>query len=164
MDDTCYFNTYLKEHQIKSGAGEESFFSANLRHNVIIMLDNLERLKFRSDTGPGESRSKLICTLPLTIWGVSKSQPEFRVWHDPACHTFTSCDCKRYKTMIKKGHINITTPMLTESTQLTRFWELCHWGYLTDWKWIGKSEFTILILQANCFQLNYRPYVIKMNM
>ena len=109
VDDMCYFNTYLKEHSIKTRIGEESLAKVNLRHcHTIIMLDNLVRLKFRNDPEPGESRSQQICTLPLTIQGVSKSHPDVLLWHEPPCSASTSCDCKKMKHMEKEEFSIIT--------------------------------------------------------
>jgi hypothetical protein len=62
--DFCYYNTYLRKYSIEyETVGGLVHNKVNLRGCVlIIMMDNLVRLKYHKDPEPGECRSMQICT------------------------------------------------------------------------------------------------------
>ncbi|CAG2195104.1 unnamed protein product [Mytilus edulis] len=82
--DLCYYNTYLKKHAIsyETVAGLTKKELSIRDCILILMMDNLVRLKYDNDPDPGESRSMQICTLPITVKGMLKDALIVESWHD----------------------------------------------------------------------------------
>jgi hypothetical protein len=82
--DFCYYNTYLRKYSIEyETVGGLVHNKVNLRGCVlIIMMDNLVRLKYHKNPERGECRSMQICTLPITLNGLPKDAHIIDKWHD----------------------------------------------------------------------------------
>ena len=143
VDDTCYFQTYLKEHTLNYKRDNSSVgTSVNLRNcHIVFMLDNLVCLKFGNDPNPGESRSKQICALLITIQGLPKDADELRTWHDQAiCDGTVNCLCKEGISLCKTDIPAITVLTGEEHKYLHQFQQMCVWGHLSMWASIKDSK------------------------
>lgn len=143
MDDTCYFNTYLKEYPITyiTEAGTVSKPVNLCSCHIVLMLDNLVRLKFRNDPDLGECRSKQICTLPITIQGVPKDASEVSSWHDyRICDGTSDCPCKEVTSLLKADIPKITGLREEEERILLKFRNMSSWGHQSMWSSIETSR------------------------
>ena len=145
MDDVRYYETYLQPQPINydTMAGSISG-SVNMRQcHVIFMLDNLVRLKTQEDPSPGDSRSRQLCTLPITLQGTPKDAAETELWHQQdICDGTNDCRCKQPHPLqredIKPALLELSPP---QQDALQRFTKLCTWSTSTLWKQIGQGMY-----------------------
>ena len=100
----------------------------------VIRIDNLVRLKFNNDPSPGESRSKQMCSLPVSVEGIPKDAAIVQTWHDPAiCEgpDAPTCSCKK-SVKLEKHDVDKVLFTLSSEEQLAKakFNRLCNWGIL----------------------------------
>lgn len=137
-EERCYFNTYLRQYQIRydTAAGEVEL-NINLRDCYLnMMLDNLVRLTFKRDPNPGECRTNQLCMLPITLQGLPRDSVITDEWHDPAiCDGSISCRCKLAITLDKgvmMEHLLIQSNREKEVHE--NFSSLCRWGAKVVWE------------------------------
>ncbi|XP_076115255.1 uncharacterized protein LOC143083025 [Mytilus galloprovincialis] len=137
--DLCYYNTYLKRHSFPYVTiDEQSKSRLCLRDCVLVlMLDNLVRLRFHSDPDPGENRSQQICTLPVTIKGLPHDSNVTRDWHDDMCDLVNNCNCRKRCNINKTDGLNSLTVLTEEeSSDIKKFCQLIQWSIVECWKTI----------------------------
>ena len=135
--DLVYYNTYLKKYKLEytSSAGKKEEMIGLRDCILILMMDNLVRLKYHNDPDPGESRSLQVCTLPITLKGVPRDAVEVDAWHDASCCDGTdTCPCKGDTLLTRQ---DVDTKLLNllpaEESCLKRFKQLCTWGMKNIW-------------------------------
>ena len=137
-DDMLYYNTYLKLHPLtyQTDAGEETKGVSLRQCHTILMLDNLVRIQHTSMTWRGETQSKQLATLPLTIQGLPIDSAVTETWHDQAiCDGTVSCPCKKKVTLTSQDIDRVLlVPSRAEQTTNHQFQSLCSWGYLEVWQ------------------------------
>lgn len=141
--ELCYYNTYLKRHDlIYTDCFGEKKINCSLRDcHVILMLDNLVRLKYVADPDPGECRSKQLCTLPITLQGLPLDSNITSEWHSSDCDGSYSCLCKE-PVQLNSTDINDTLLHLQyeEKIAYERFFQLMTFGNKQLWsKLTGKK-------------------------
>ncbi|WAR09222.1 LOW QUALITY PROTEIN: hypothetical protein MAR_019180 [Mya arenaria] len=116
VTELTYYNTDLRKYQLTYTY--TGWF--NIRECILIlMIDNLVRLKRHGDPDPGENRSMQLCTLPITIKGVPKDAYEIDTWHDVSCNgQVPMCSCKQDVTPPPKDEIHLTAPVLHRKDDL----------------------------------------------
>ena len=122
-DDILYYNTFLKGYPVTYRKdGKEVTEDVRLRDCIIIlMLDNLVRLKFRNDPTPGEKRSKQMNTLPITLQGIPKVSDEVASWHLSSCVLADSkCPCKESEDISPEQLLPLTVTLLPEEDSAAR--------------------------------------------
>ena len=100
------------------------------------MLDNLVRIQHAGMTWKGETKSKQLATLPLTIQGLRTDETLTESWHDETiCDGTFSCMCKT-KVILSKQDIDnvLLVPTADEKTTHQQFQSLCSWGYMDVWQ------------------------------
>ncbi|KAJ8303147.1 hypothetical protein KUTeg_019543 [Tegillarca granosa] len=137
ISDFCYYNTYLKKYELtyESDCGIVQR-PVNLWDCILIVLmDNLVRLKYHKDPEPGESRSMQICTLPITIKGLPKDARVVDNWHDAnICDTTNECKCKDNNRLTKEEFEDgIICLNKKEKDVVQRFLQMLDWGFLSLW-------------------------------
>ena len=137
-DDILYYNTYLKPHPLKYQTDTGVVTKGvSLRHcHAILMLDNLVRVQHTSMTWRGETQSKQLATLPLSIQGLPTDATLTETWHDQTiCDGTFSWQCKK-KVALSKEDIDtaLLVPTAPEKTTHQQFQSLCTWGYVDIWK------------------------------
>jgi hypothetical protein len=142
--DFCYYNTYLRKYSMEyETAGGLIHNKINLRGCVlIIMMDNLVRLKYHKDPEPGECRSMQICTLPITLKGLPKDAHIIDKWHDDnICDGTENCKCKEDVTPRKEDFEQNVLLMTKEEKEVQqRFNQLCYWGFSSLWTEVFNSK------------------------
>lgn len=159
-NDQCYFNTYIKKHllEYETSAGMVQANISLQECHLILMLDNLVRLKFRNDPHPGESRSGQICTLPITLQGLPKDAKLCEEWHDvDSCDGSATCSCKSPKQLVKND-FEPTLLLLSpeEQCEHMQFKRLCTWGLSVIWR--NHKIFSKELL-AEIMKTKLRPYI-----
>ncbi|CAC5407963.1 unnamed protein product [Mytilus coruscus] len=130
-DDLCYYNTYLKRfpfnYQTTTGIADQL---VNLRDcHLILMMNNLVRMTFRSDPNPGENRSGQLCTLPLTLQCLPIDSFVTDSWHTTDCLKDQNCQCKKDIKLHKEDFNNALVSLTNEETvSWERFQKLLTWG------------------------------------
>ncbi|KAJ8309906.1 hypothetical protein KUTeg_011771 [Tegillarca granosa] len=156
ISDFCYYNTYLKKYELtyESDCGIVQR-TVNLRDcRLIVLMDNLVRLKYHKDPEPGESRSMQICTLPITVKGLPKDARVVDNWHDAnICDTTNECKCKDNNRLTKEEfEDDVICLNKKEKDVVQRFLQMLDWGFLSLWIEIFKKNIwnTLPVLnQAN---------------
>jgi hypothetical protein len=124
VSEKTYFCTYLRKYPMTyhSLAGIKSV-QVSLRDCVLVlMMDNLVRIKKHSDPDPGESRSRQICTLPITLKGLPLDSIQVETWHDKDCdNSDFRCTCKMERKLTKN---DISELVLTLSEEQKHFFIL----------------------------------------
>ena len=141
--DMCYFNTYLRYHEMKyaSVAGpKEGQVRIQDCPVLCLLLDNLVRLRYHSDPKPGEHRSQQICTLPITVKGVPADDEQLASWHIPDCDTIGNCVCKQDVTFKSEDADLPITLLAEEENVLNRYESLCTFGITAMWVPLGNSK------------------------
>ncbi|XP_045186732.2 uncharacterized protein LOC123544733 [Mercenaria mercenaria] len=142
--ELTYYNTYLKKYPLTytSSAGTKTDL-VNLRGCILIlMMDNLVRMKYHGDPNPGEHRSMQICTLPITVKGLPIDSIETETWHESSCQTSQNiCECKK-DTHLQKDQIDTYILSLSEEEKSSfgRFRQLCCLGSRRLWTQILEEE------------------------
>ena len=144
-DELCYYNTYLKRFplQYKTTSGLMAEHPVNLRNcHLILMMDNLVRLTFRTDPDPGENRSGQICTLPLTLQGLPKDNIVTEEWHLQNCQKEDKCPCKK-KITLTENDFGLSLVEMTNEEKICwdRFQKVLVWGNVQLWRKIRHSKF-----------------------
>ena len=124
MDDYCYYDTFLKPYVVKCNTpfGNNDIEVPLRKCSVILMLDNLVRLKTKEDPDPGESRSKQICTIPITIQGLPKESYEVSRWQDnKICDRTSTCPCKVPKYLSKSSFKETFLDLNAEQSDVHNF-------------------------------------------
>ena len=101
-EDILYYNTYLKPHSITyhTNAGLETKAVSLRKCHTIFLLDNLVRLTTTQNPNRSENPSNQLCTLPLTIQGLSLDAAITERWHDATmCDGTYRCPCKKRITL-----------------------------------------------------------------
>ena len=154
-ENDSYFNCYLKEYDLEYETKEGNITKpVRMRDcHVILMMDNLVRLKFTDDPKPGECRTKQLNTLPITLQGLPKDCTEVKTWHDlNICDHSAICTCMKGRTLTPKD-VGPSIFILTndEKDVLVKFQKLCTWGCPTFWNKVFESESwpKLLELQEN---------------
>ena len=135
--EDMYFATYLKPYSLTYDTAAGIVTSeVRLRDcYTIFMMDNLVRLKINDDPDRGESRSKQLNLLPVTIQGLPKDSSLVSTWHDQKiCDGSENCPCKQ-PVALNKNHINASLFELSEAEQKSKekFVNLCTWGSSSTW-------------------------------
>ena len=136
-DDLLYYNTYLKGQPLTYKCqGVQVNKDVCLRDCILIlMIDNLVRLKFRDDPNPGENRSKQMNTLPITIQGIAQDSDEVASWHLETCDGSADCYCRKSTQLTSEDFVPLMVTLLPdEEVASKRFSQLCTWGYPGLWK------------------------------
>lgn len=151
----CYYNTYLKKIPLtyQTLAGTETKKVSLRDCAIVLMLDNLVRLKYHADPDPGESRSMQLCTLPVTLKGMPLDAVEIDDWHDYECNGLTICNCMQDKQLTKEDvETMLLKPTESERSSMERFQKLSVWGYTSAWSKIlerglhlTEPEFSIIL-------------------
>ncbi|XP_053383815.1 uncharacterized protein LOC128550010 [Mercenaria mercenaria] len=142
--EKTYYNKYLRKYPLRySTLAGEKLEHVSLRDCVLIlMMDNLVRLKKRADPDPGESRTMQLCTLPITLEGIPQDSSDVRSWHADACEQIDkSCICKERVQLTS----NDVGPLLlnlssAQTSLLTNFQKLCCFGHRDIWKKIFEDD------------------------
>ena len=136
-DELCYFNTYLKQHKLKytSFSGQTNEEVSLRQCHLILMFDNLVRLKTTRDHAGDDKKSDQLLTLPITLQGLPLDAEITDTWHEAECDGSETCLCKNSK-VLQKSNINGTLLSLTcvEKTAHDDFFRLMTWGYSHLWK------------------------------
>ena len=136
-DELCYFNTYLKQHKLKyTSFSGQTYEEVSLRQcHLILMFDNLVRLKTTRDHARDDKKSDQLLTLPITLQGLPLDAEITDTWHEAECDGSETCLCKNSK-VLQKSDINGTLLSLTcvEKTAHDDFFRLMTWGYSHLWK------------------------------
>ena len=147
VDDLRYYNTFLKRHPFtyNTQKGEAECLVSLRQCHLILMMDNLVRLKTREDSirCRGDSRTHQLCTLPITIQGIPKDCAEVKKWHDSnICDGSTKCQCKEKVKLpgetVKQVLIDLNEK---EGEAMGLFQSLCTWGHPQIWKTIENSKY-----------------------
>lgn len=159
IDDTLYFATYIKEHPLTYNtlAGEVKGMVSMRGCHIVLMLDNLVRLKYHSDPSPGEHRSKQLCMLPITLQGMPKDSVETESWHDAnICDGTLACQCKRQISLSKPEAFDvILNPSTQETTSIGIFHKICRWGSTRLWRLLdGKHSYFCTCNKSFPFYIN----------
>ena len=98
-EELCYFNTYLKQHKLRyislSGQIREE---VSLRQcHLILMFDNLVRIKSTRDHARGDTKSDQLLTPPITLQGLPLDAEITNTWHEAECDGSDTCLCKAPK-------------------------------------------------------------------
>ena len=144
VDDLLYYNTYIKSHPLTyNREGHEVTTEVCLRQCVLIlMVDNLVRLKYRDDPNPGENRSRQMNTLPITIQGIPLDSDEVASWHLNTCDGSFDCFCKESNEIPSSELAPLMVTLLPEEEHASRkFSQLCTWGYPGLWKKLLEGKF-----------------------
>ena len=136
-EELCYFNTYLKQHRLRyTNFSGEACEEVCLRQcHLILMFDNLVRIKSSRDHARDEKKSDQLLTLPITLQGLPLDAEITNSWHGGECDGTENCTCKAPKVLTKTD-INATLLSLTdvEKTAHDDFFHLMTWGYSHLWK------------------------------
>ncbi|CAC5364010.1 unnamed protein product [Mytilus coruscus] len=118
----------------------------NLRDcHLILMMDTLVRMTFRSDPNPGENRSGQLCTLPLTLQGLPKDSLVIDSWHTTDCLRDQNCQCKKDIELQNEDFDNALVSLTKEETVCwERFQKLLTWGSVPLWKKIRTKDATFI--------------------
>ena len=100
------------------------------------------RLKTKEDPNPGESRSKQICTLPITLQGLPKNALETKKWHDDTiCNGVDQCLCKKAKVLTKENFRNTLLDLSTQELEVDMaFHSICNGASLVAWGKFSSDE------------------------
>ena len=144
--EMCYFNTYVRRYQL-----EYNTVAGYVTNNVslrqcllVLMMDNLVRLKYHTDPNPGESRSMQICTLPITLRGVPKDHIDVQqTWHtDHQCDQSDDCKCRQETNLHKEDvHTSLLSLSTEEETCMNQFRSMMTWGLDDLWRNIMNGMF-----------------------
>lgn len=118
-EDLCHYNTYVKKYEMEyeTDAGQVHQKISLQDCYLILFMDNLVRLKTRSDPMPNESRTKQICTLPITLKGIPRDSSIVLAWHSENCSGEPLCTCKKDVLMTKEDfEMKLTTLSPHEDT------------------------------------------------
>ena len=147
LDEVQYFETYIKMYEIPCLIGPHMKNVTVSMHEciVILMVDNLVKLKKRSDPDPGVSHSNSICTLPITLQGLPKMSSVIETWHDEAiCDRSNFCACKHGVKLTKD---DIDQTLFACSAAQNDMWHcyqnLVVWGSNTVWEELGQGGFQL---------------------
>ena len=146
VDDLLYYNTYLKSQPLTyRRKGLQVTANVCLRDCIIIlMIDNLVRLKFKDDPNPGENRSKQLNTLPITIQGLPVDSDEVASWHLNSCDGSLKCSCRETQDIASDDLAPLMVTLLPSEEDASRnFSQLCTWGYPDLWKQLLKGAYMI---------------------
>lgn len=144
-EDLCYYKTYLKRHNLvyDSNNTVSQIESVCLREcHLILMLDNLVRQRSTdvSNISRGMSKSKYLCTLPITLQGLPTGSSITSQWHLPDCDGSLFCFCK-LPVSLTKSDINRTLLELNQNEEkhYQQFCRLLTWSNSSLWgKLTGK--------------------------
>ena len=132
QENKSYYNTYLKEYDMTYETnGGLVTKPVRLRDCfIILMMDNLVRLKYSDDPNPGESRTKQLNTLPITLQGLPKDSIEVSSWHDvDICDGTDECFCKNNHILtprdVDKALLSLTA---SEEETWEKYNQLCTWN------------------------------------
>lgn len=137
-EEVLYQNTFINRYPLtyNTDAGLETK-EINLRRcHIILMLDNLVRLKTVKDNNPTDSRSKQMCTLPLTIQGLPLDTALTETWHDvEQCDGSEICSCKSRISLTKEDipRVLLATEC-SEGATYKQFLNLFAWGHMELWQ------------------------------
>ena len=130
-DDRIYFSTYIKEHKLSYATMQgfkEQYITLKNCH-LVVMLDNLVRLMFKTDPNPSESRTGQKCLLPITLQGLPKDSLEVSLWHSDDCDGLEKCSCKQ-STQLRVEDIEgkLINLLPQEVSAWQQFEQLCLWS------------------------------------
>lgn len=106
--DRCFYRLFVKEYQLPyEKVASEGLHISTIRMkdcHVILELDNLDPLATHKDPGPGETRTSILCTLPMILKGLLRDNCISRSWYREDCIAFQgeSCQCMK-KTELEVG-------------------------------------------------------------
>lgn len=149
-DDTLYFNTYLKSQPLTyyTDAGLETKHTSLRKCHIILMLDNLVRLKFCRDPHRSQTPTNQLCTLPITIQGLPLDAAITEIWHDKQlCDGSVNCQCKN-RLQLTKADIRrvLLDPSESEKSTYQQFVNLCSWGYQEIWRKMPGNYILLVLL------------------
>ncbi|CAC5361529.1 unnamed protein product [Mytilus coruscus] len=144
-DDICNYNTYIRRYPMKyqTLAGMRNNLVSLQECLIVVMMDNLVRLKYHSDPSPGENRSMQLCTLPITIKGVPINSLEIEEkWHDQnICDQSNCCPCKIDQILTKEDfNQRILSLLPEEESCFTRFRNMMTWTLFDVWRQIAEDD------------------------
>ena len=148
LKDELYYEAYLKPYNMmyETDAGMVTKGVRMRDCLVILMLDNLVRLKHNDDPNRGENRSKQLNLLPITIQGLPKDSAILTQFHNSLiCDGSECCPCKK-PTTINKEDVSTVILNLSDDEIAVRkkFEKLCTWGNSKLWPTLfndGKKTF-----------------------
>jgi hypothetical protein len=163
VKDDLYYSAYLKPY-LMTYQTDAGMVTKEVRMRdcfIILMIDNLVRLRFNDDPDRGEHRSKQMNLLPITVQGVPADSIIITSWHNPnICNGTNDCPCKNPVTLTK-DNISECLFELSEAEAIVhgRFSKLCTWGSQSTWKQIlqdvdFKAWFKDSIFQTALFTNN----------
>ena len=149
--DLCYFNTYLKHHELNYRTqGGKTVGLVRICDCPVkcLLVDNLVRLRYHSDPKPGEHRSQQICTMPITIKGTPADEEQLTSWHRPECaQTTGNCPCKQDHEFSARYVSVPLTLNANEQKSLDKFNVLSIWGHQSIWTPLTNGKCSVCI---NC--------------
>ena len=131
-EDDLYWASYLKPYlmEYETDAGMVEKYVRMRDCYIIIMVDNLVRLKHKDDPERGENRSKQMCLLPVTIQGLPMDSAVTTSWHDPQiCDGSDNCPCKQPMALRKEDIEPALLKLSPDEEAIKRSYEkLCSFG------------------------------------
>ena len=159
LPDIGYYKTYIKPYQMTyaTEAGEVTK-DVNLRQcHIILMIDNLVRLKFHRDPDPGESRSMELDTLPITLQGLPIDSLDTASWHARTCNGTTFCTCMGSNVLRKEDAMSLLLDLRPEEAETsTQFRKLCTWGLPNLIHHLTQGKNLQLYINTNLINFDYQ--------
>ena len=146
-NELTYYNTFLRRHPMtyNSVSGLITRKLCIRDCILILMMDNLVRLKKLTDPNPGESRSLQMCTLPITLKGVPQNAIDVDQWHDSSCDANTNdtdCICKKDVQLTKDSLETCVLQLsMEEKVWLKKFETLCSFGFQQIWSELFQGKY-----------------------
>ena len=150
--EKLYYDSYLRPYklQYQTDAGLTTKEVRMRDTYATLRIDNLVRLRFSDDPSPGESRSKQMCTLPVSLEGLPKDAAIVHEWHDPVlCNGLTNCVCKQSLPLTKQDVKRVLFDLSEEEDlAMKKFVKLSTWGIVEHLKMTLEHRDVQDILQA----------------
>ena len=162
--DDLYYAAYLKPYPLlyQTDAGTVNEFVRMRDCYVILMLDNLVRLKHNDDPDRGENRSKQMCLLPITVQGLPKNSAVVTSWHDGAtCDGSDNCPCKQPVALAKSDIDRLIFKLTAEEALVKdKYSMLCPFGNqkIVD-QLVQHGEFSLVLMTSAC--ICYSSYFVN---
>ena len=130
--DELYYATYLKPYSMvyETDCGIANHLVRMRDCFVILMIDNLVRLKHKDDPDRGDNRCKQLCLLPVTVQGLPIDSAVTTSWHDAdICDGTDNCPCKQHQILKKSDLEGVALHLsLEESQAMCKFEKLSTFG------------------------------------
>ena len=171
LADNLYYEAYLKPYSLtyETDAGMVTKEVRMKDCYLILMLDNLVRLKHNDDPNRGESRSKQLNLLPITIQGLPKDSAILTSFHNPSvCDGSECCPCKEPEKPQKADMDSVLFKLSDEERNvLEKFQKLCTWGTNRLWPAIYNDDMPLNIIfffcelmHSTCIRMYNQNYIV----